>query len=397
MSAVSRISPRLIIDLAREHGFALADVTRVMPSAHTDYIRNWLAAGKHGTMTYLEQHFDERVDAGVLVPGARSVICVADVYRVRPGDLSPPAAPDSPMGRFASYAWGDDYHKVVKKRLFAMCDALRNRWPGHTFRAAVDTAPILEREHAQLAGLGWIGKHTLLINTQLGSYFVLGQIVTTLAIDDDDEATAFDATDVDTCGGGGRVGDRDDHCGTCTRCIDACPTQCIDPAGYKMDASRCISYLTIEHRGMIDQDLHAPLGYWIAGCDVCQDVCPFNQRPQVDGQGSDASDAQINGAPARHVVPRADYSARNMSLPLLDVLNWSAADRQRAFTRSALKRAKLDMLKRNALIAAGNYLKTRDDDALHRRVSALCDDIDEPVLVRETARQVVAQMNRRDM
>jgi epoxyqueuosine reductase len=241
-----------------------------------------------------------------------------------------------------------------------MADALAETWPGHTFRAAVDTAPVLEREHAQRAGLGWVGKHTLLIHPQLGSWLLLGEIVTTLPLKTSAQA--------------GR-GPMSDHCGTCTRCIDACPTDCITP--YQLDAKRCISYLTLEHRGLIDQSLQTRMGEWVAGCDICQEVCPHN-RPR-----DDAPAAQLDA-----YAPR-DYAT---GLPLLELLGWTAEDRQRVFTRSALKRMKLDQVRRNAIIAAGNWLATHDSPALRAKLRTIAADADESEVVRVTAQQVVARL-----
>jgi epoxyqueuosine reductase len=283
-------------------------------------------------------------------------------------DRPPPAA--SPLGRIARYAWGDDYHELIKKRLYAMADTMRRHWPDHQFRAAVDTAPLLEREHAQRAGLGWIGKHTLLIHQDLGSWMLLGQIVTTLPVEPDPHHPPVT-----------------DHCGTCTRCIDACPTDCIRP--YQLDASRCISYLTIEHRGLIEPALQPMMGDWVAGCDVCQQVCPFNDRAAGLGPGQAArSDDVLTEAIHPKYQPRPPAPAMN----LLEILGWDAEARQKTFTKSALKRIKLDQFKRNALIAAGNYLADHEDQQLRRRVEELADE-DESPLLRQTAQQVLDRLN----
>jgi epoxyqueuosine reductase len=348
----------------------------IAPASVSDYgaeVTRWLAAGKHGQMSYMNDVLSARLDPTVLVPGARSVICVADRY----ADSAPPVQnddersraatqtePSHPHGKIARYAWGDDYHRLMKKRLHKLADQLRELWPEHVFLTTVDTAPILEREQAVRAGLGWIAKNAMLISPSLGSYILLGEIVTTLDIQTDAEA-------------GQSI--RTDHCGSCTRCIDACPTQCIEPR--TIDASRCISYLTLEHRTAIDPSLHPLMGDWIAGCDVCQEVCPFNQ------QQTPASTSPIPSHPAYQPRPPAP------SVPLLQLLNWTAADRQRAFERSALKRVKLEMIKRNALIAAGNHLASHDDEALLRRIKQIAASADEHELVRETARQVLTRLH----
>lgn len=342
--------------------FALLGIAPASLSNYGAEVTQWLAAGKQGQMSYMNDALNARLDPTVLVPGARSVICVADRYA---DSAAQPASPRQPHGKIARYAWGDDYHRLMKKRLHKLADQLRELWPEHVFLTTVDTAPILEREQAVRAGLGWIAKNAMLIHPSLGSYILLGEIVTTLDIQTDAEA-------------GQAV--RTDHCGSCTRCIDACPTQCIEPR--TIDASRCISYLTLEHRTAIDPSLHPLMRDWIAGCDVCQEVCPFNQQ-----QPSPASASSIPSHPAYQPRPPAP------SVPLLQLLNWTAADRQRAFERSALKRVKLEMIKRNALIAAGNHLASHDDEALLNRIQQIAASPDEHELVRETAKQVLTRLH----
>lgn len=356
-----KVSSQLVLEQADAVGFGLVGIAPARPSERADYIRGWLNAGRHGEMGYLDHHLDVRLDPGRLLDGAQSVIVVADAY---PSEA--PASSGSkpaPAGRIARYAWGDDYHKVIKKRLHTLCDTLGGRFPEAAFRAAVDTAPILEREHAVAAGLGWVGKHTLLIHPRHGSWLMLGVIVTTVDL----------AASQELGHPGGTVPPVD-HCGTCTRCIDACPTDAIAQEGYRLDATRCISYLTLEHRSPIDPSLFSGMEDWLAGCDICQAVCPHN--------GDKAVPLPIH--------PR--YEPRNTALPLLDVLGWSADDRQAAFIGSALKRVKLDMLKRNALIAAGNALSQSDEPALLRRVREVAADDAEPEMVRETASQVLERL-----
>ncbi|MAE65729.1 MAG: tRNA epoxyqueuosine(34) reductase QueG [Phycisphaeraceae bacterium] len=343
----------VIESLAADLGFALVGVAPAAPTAYRDYVRRWLDRGNQGEMSYLERHAEQRLDPRVLVPGARSVVCVADRHQGGKAD-----GPTETGGRIARYAWGDDYHRIIKRRLHRLADRMRSRWPDDQHRAAVDTAPILEREHALRAGMGWIGKHTLLIHPTLGSYLLLGEIVTTRDLAPAGAAMA-------------------DHCGTCTRCIDACPTGCIEEEGYRMDASRCISYLTIEHRGPIDADLQAQMGDWVAGCDVCQEVCPYNQEDRVSLIPSNPSYDARFPAPA---------------VPLLELLDWDADQRRAAFKGSALKRIKLDPLRRNALIAAGNHLARTDDPALRAKILAIAEDMAEPSMIRETARQVLGRL-----
>lgn len=349
--------------LAGDAGFALCGVAEARPSDHAADFRAWLDAGKHGEMAWLADHVQTRLDPRALLPGARSVVCVAD--RLPRPDRPPgtDAAVDHAEGRVARYAQISDYHKVLKKRLFRLADAMRERWPDQQHRVCVDTAPIMEREHAHRAGLGWRGKHTLLLNRDLGSHLLLGEIVTTLPIDPDEPAT--------------------DHCGTCRRCVEACPTDAITP--YAVDATRCISYLTIEHRSAIDPGDFEAMGDWLFGCDLCQDACPYVRRAEAR---EDATDADPH-------APPPGYERRPGAFDLAAVLGWDEDARRRAFIKSAMKRAKLDMIKRNALIVAGNRLRRRDDPALHSRIEQLAADAEQPPMVRETARAVLAQLQTR--
>ena len=358
--------------VAGELGFALVGIAPAEPTAHEGYIRQWLRGNKHGEMAYLQRNLDKRLDPTRFLPGAKAVICVADRHPSKDASPRPQRPGDQPLGRIARYAWADDYHKLIKKRLHRLADSLRQRWPDEQYLSTVDTAPILERDHANRAGLGWIGKHTLLIHPRLGSWLLLGQIITTLELQSIEEG-----------------GPTPDHCGTCTRCIDACPTDCIRP--YQLDASRCISYLTIEHRGPIADPLQAPMGSWIAGCDICQEVCPFNEG--LEHSGSDARKPQKADTPPpihSRYRPRPPAPA----IPLLELLAWDGPARRDAFVGSALKRIKLDQLKRNALIAAGNYLSTHEHDELRKHITHLADDPTEGELVRQTARQVVRRLTR---
>ena len=311
-------------------GFARAGVCDAAPSAHSDAFREWLAAGKHGSMAWLANNTDLRTDPAKILPGTRSIVMVADLYASRAHDNTESGAPG--RGRIARYARGDDYHKTFKKRLHAICDDLRDQHPSADFRAFVDTAPIPERELAARAGLGWIGKHTLLINPTIGSWLLLGGFLTTLDLRPN-------------------PAHEPDHCGSCSRCIDACPTNAITP--YSVDASRCISYLTIERRAEIASDHHAPIGDWIFGCDICQEVCPHNSQ----------RDAALLGNTGATVPDR--YQNRPGSFDLLEVLGWNDNSRARALKGTAMKRATLEMWHRNARIAAkndGSHERTRSSD-----------------------------------
>ncbi|MFG0276113.1 MAG: tRNA epoxyqueuosine(34) reductase QueG [Phycisphaerales bacterium] len=342
-----------ILARCRELGFALAGVCEAAPTAHEGALRDWLGAGKHGAMGWLADNIDKRCDPAHALPGARSIILVADQYASRSD------APDDRthgVGRVARYARGADYHKTIKKRLHALADDLRERHPDSEFRAFVDTAPVLEREHASRAGLGWIGKHTLLIHPKVGSYVLLGGVLTTLDLEPPAEQSPVP-----------------DHCGACTRCIEACPTDAITP--HSVDATRCIAYLTIEHRERIHPQFHEPIGDWLFGCDICQEVCPHNTP---------------RGAGAAVGEPHEAYAPRRSGFDLLEVLDWSEDDRRAAFTTSSMKRANLAMMRRNAVICAANALRERDDAALRSRIRAIAADEAEDALVRATARNALA-------
>lgn len=347
-------------------GFALTGIVPASPSRWTAHLREWLAAGKHGEMDYLEIDAALRTTPAGIMQGTRAFIVVADLYAAR-GSQGPSDASEAgePSGRVARYAQGRNYHDVMKRRLHRIADALRVAYPGSDFRTCVDTAPVPERELAVGAGLGWQAKNTMVIHPRLGSWFLLGVVATNL------ELAPLSASDAPA--------PLADSCGTCTRCIDACPTGAITP--YSVDARRCVSYLTIEHRSLIDPSLHAGMGGWLFGCDICQDVCPHNSpRPGAPGGSG-------KGTP-----PLAAYAPRTTSLPLADVLQWTGADRERAFSTSAMKRATLAMMKRNAIIAAGNAVRAGTGAALLARVRSLAADQAEPELVRATAAQVLESL-----
>ncbi|MFG0258094.1 MAG: tRNA epoxyqueuosine(34) reductase QueG [Phycisphaerales bacterium JB043] len=354
MARLDATRTRAILERCREEGFALAGVCSCAPSERAEEYGRWIDEGRHGSMAYMERNVEARLDPGVFVEGARSLVIVADQYWSR--NASGDETRDG-FGRVARYARGDDYHKEMKRRLHAVCDWIRERHGDVLLRAFVDTAPVLEREHALRAGLGWIGKHTLLIHPARGSYLFLGGI----------------ATELELYAAGERVAD---HCGTCTRCIDACPTGAITP--YSVDGSRCISELTIERRGAIPGEFHEAIGDWLYGCDICQEVCPHNSAREDGVDVGAARDA---------------YSMRRSGFDLLEVLGWNEEDRREAFTRSAMKRATLAMMRRNALIVAGNSLREREDDALRETIERASDD--EETLVRETAREVLDQLEAR--
>ena len=300
-------------------GFERVGVARPGASAYGEAFRAWLAAGKQGEMAFLSRQVEERLDVRKKFPWARSVLCVGLSYgqeSVASGQM----AEDGPKvgGRIARYAWGRDYHKVVEGKLKRLERRVRGALGGEMeIRAYVDTGPLLERELAAWAGLGWVGKNTLLIDPRHGSWFVLGELVMSVELEAD--------------------GPIADHCGTCTRCIEACPTRAITP--YSVDARVCISYLTLEHRAAIPAALRGPMrqaGYLI-GCDICQEVCPFNNP----------------GRPILTAEP--DFAARPPApaVPLAEVLAWQEQEWDILTRGRAGRRAKYEMWKRNARVLGG--------------------------------------------
>jgi epoxyqueuosine reductase len=290
---------------ARELGFDLVGIAPAQPSAYRAYYHSWLVQGKAGEMRYLAGRFDERTDPATYLPGAARVICVGLNY------YAPIAPSPQGHGKVARYALGEDYHELIKTRLHELADWIRQRSPDAQTRCSVDTAPVMEKELAARAGIGWLGKNTCIINENIGSWLLLGEIITTLPLETDAPAI--------------------DRCGSCKRCIEACPTQAIT-APYQLDARKCISYLTIEHRVDIDPNLSKDFGDWIYGCDICQEVCPWNRDPPP------AADPALK--------PRW----KTGSIDANDVLRWTDEDYRRELKGSAMKRVKLPMLQRNARI-----------------------------------------------
>ena len=291
---------------ARRLGFELVGVTTPEPPPHLQTFFHWLDAGRHGTMAYLasERARTRRADPAAILPGCRSILVVGMRHAL-------PATAPGP--RLAAYAAGDDYHQVLLPGLEQLMGFLRPfAGPAFEYRLYTDTGPILERDLAQRAGLGWIGKNTCLIHPRHGSYFLLGEAFLTEPLEPDEPIEI-------------------DHCGSCTRCLEACPTQCILP-DRTLDATRCISYLTIENRGPIPHDLRPAVGEWLFGCDICQQVCPWNERfarPPIDGRLA----PQDTASP----VETADYLKGAISLK-----------------DSAVARARRSGMARNAAVVLGN-------------------------------------------
>jgi epoxyqueuosine reductase len=300
---------------ARDEGFDLAGLAPAVPPPHYQSYLDWIAAGMHGEMAYLERRADLRAHSDRLLPGVKAVLAVGLGY------ARTPQAPAPGKGRIASYALGRDYHKVIRARLRRVAAWLREREPEARVRICVDSAPLLEREYAWLAGLGWFGKNTCIINTHRGSCFLFGFMLTTLDLPPDTPAV------------GG--------CGRCRACLDACPTGAI-VSPFRVDARRCISYLTIEKRGPIEPELRPLMGDWVFGCDVCQQVCPFNQaREGAPLRARPSTDAEV--------LPRIEASPQ-----LAELIDLTPEEFERRYSGTAVTRAKREGLVRNARIAKEN-------------------------------------------
>jgi len=298
-------------ELALRCGFELAGVAPVGPSPDYPYYTSWIGRGLAGAMRYLTGHrADARSDPRNLLRTARSVVCVAKLYNTPQPYSTEFTAEDCAW--ISRYAWGDDYHDVLRRGLEQLASLLG---PDHDYRVCVDTAPLLERSWARAAGLGWIGKNTCLINQQIGSWLFLGELLTSL--------------EIEIAPGAGPPPDR---CGTCTRCIDACPTQALTP--YELDATRCISYFTIELRGPIPDEFHSATGAHIFGCDICQDVCPWNRTAPVT--------ADLAFAP-RHFAP-----------PLERLAALTEEQFRETFRGTPVTRARYAGFQRNVAIAMAN-------------------------------------------
>jgi epoxyqueuosine reductase len=296
---------------ALELGFDACGIAPAASHPELSFLTEWIARGYAGDMAYLSRSAERRADVRHVMPSARTVIVTATVYNTeRPYSTE---CADPSRAQIARYAWGDDYHDVIGGRLETLLDWMRQSSPEpFDARGYVDTGPVQERVYAQYAGIGWIGKHTCVINDRLGSWIFLAEIITSLPLAVDAPAT--------------------DQCGTCTLCLEACPTGAIVEAGV-LDSTRCISYLTIEHRGEIPAALQPALGAHVYGCDVCQEVCPWNQA------------APTSADPAWQ--PRSAWDAKTIAeLRQMPDDVW-----QTALRGSAMKRTKLVGLRRNLAIA----------------------------------------------
>ena len=333
-----------IKDHAHSLGFELAGIA---PAAEADgfaHLQDWLAQGFAGEMDYMQRHAVARRHPDSMLPDVRSVVMVGINYKPSPSSNEPAAN----LGRISCYAGGLDYHEVLREKLKSLLEWIQGEVPGTRGRAVVDTAPLLERDFARRAGLGWFGKNTMLLHKKLGSYFFIGALLLDLAVPVDEPFAAS-------------------HCGSCTRCLDACPTDAfVGP--YQLDARRCISYLTIELRGSIAEELRAGMGDWIFGCDVCQEVCPWNRKAPP---GLDAA---------------LQATVTELQVDLLELMSLSEAGFRERFRHTPLMRTKRAGLLRNAAIALGNVGDERALPVLERVI-----DDAEP-MIREAATWAIAQI-----
>jgi epoxyqueuosine reductase len=298
-----------------------------------------------GAMGYLtDRRATVRTDPRMLLPTARSIICVGKLYNgPQPRTVQDV---DAERGWISRYAWGEDYHDVLRHGLEQLAEMLGL---GHEYKICVDTAPLLERSYARQAGLGWIGKNTCLINQEIGSWIFLGEILTSLEIETESAPPP-------------------DRCGTCTRCVDACPTQAIAPQGYEIDARRCIPYFTIELRGAVPEEMRASMGQHVFGCDICQDVCPWNAR------------APLTQEPA--------FDSRHYAPPLEDLASLTEDEFRSRFLESPVLRAKYAGFLRNVAIAMGNSRLQKFREPLERLAAF-------PIpLVAEHARWALSRLSR---
>jgi epoxyqueuosine reductase len=329
---------RRLIGWALEEGFDRAGVARLEPSDQIAALRDWLERGRQASMSWMRHRPEARADPRRLLAGARSALCVALQYHPLEGETE---TEGDLWPRVARYARGDDYHLLMDEGLRRLAARIEASFPDCGTRVYVDTGPLLERELAARAGLGAIGKNTNLLHPEGGSWFLLGELLLTLELEPGEPF--------------------DDLCGSCTACLDACPTGAL-PAPYELDSRRCISYWTIEHRGAVPAAMRRELGGWVFGCDVCQEVCP------------------VNASPAAGSEPRLGLPPRRAGLDLAGLATLERAAFVERFRRSPMKRAKLSGLKRNAALAMGHRGEARYVEPLRHLLAA-----DEDAVVRSHA------------
>lgn len=336
---------------AEELGFALSGIAPATDADGFGRFEAWLDRGFAGAMSYLPKLREERRHPRGVLDDVRSVLMVGLEYQAGVPEPGPPSDPEPvPAARVAAYAAGPDYHRFIWDRLNALAAWLDEQVPGSRTEAVADTAPLLERDFARRAGLGWVGKNTMLINTRRGSFYFLGAVLTTIELSPDPPSNAS-------------------HCGTCTACLDACPTQAF-PEPYVLDARKCISYLTVELRSDIPLELREPMGNWLYGCDVCQDVCPWNRN-----------------AGRRAVTFPHDPNL--VRLDPVELLGLDADAFRTRFKKTSLFRNRRAGLLRNAAIVLGN---TGDERAIPTLERALADP---EKMIRDAAAWAISNIRRR--
>lgn len=306
---------------AQELGFQDIGFTGVDLGSHEGYLQKWLDAGYDGTMTWMARHGTKRSRPAELVPGTCTVISCRMDY-LPEADDSWEVMASSERGFISRYALGRDYHKLIRRRLAKLAERIRNELTSGEFRAFVDSAPVLERAIAEKAGMGWIAKNTMLINESAGSWFFLGEIYTDIPLPYSEPK-------------------HEKHCGSCTACLDACPTGAF-VAPFVLDARRCISYLTIEHKGAIDPELRSKMGNRIYGCDDCQLVCPWNKFASLSKEPDFA--------------PRSDLANPD----LISLFAWSEEEFERQLQGSPIRRIGHERWLRNIAVALGNAESTNE-------------------------------------
>ncbi len=360
-----RQTAKLLEGWAREAGFDRAGVASLKPSEQGQPLRRWLERGEHADMDWIARRVELREHPARLLDGAKSALCVALQYH-------PLIGQDEPTGdlwpRVARYARGRDYHDVMGKRLRSLSGRILEAFPDCGVRPYVDTGPILERELAARAGLGSQGKNTQLLDRDWGSWFLLGELLLTLDLVGEESPAEGIRSREATSSPAGSVQARSiqstsppqlgaDLCGQCSRCLEACPTGAlVEP--YRLDANRCISYWTIEHRGDLPEPARDMIGDWVFGCDICQEVCPWNDRPR-------------SGKPLAGDHPLLRLPPQRAELDLIGLLRLDREGFVERFQVSPMKRPKLEGLRRNAAVVMGNRGEARYVPAL---VDVLGDD-----------------------
>lgn len=299
----SKKNTKTIKNIASSLGFDFCGIAKAeFLEEEAPRLENWLKKNHHGQMHYMANHFDKRLDPRLLVPGARSVISL--LYNYYPAQRLNESADSL---KISKYAYGQDYHTVIKEKLHQFIAQIKTQIGDIDGRVFVDSAPVMDKVWAAKAGLGWVGKHSNLLNREMGSFFFIAEIICDLELDND--------------------GPIADYCGTCTRCIDACPTEAITP--YMVDGSKCISYFTIELKDEIPAEMKGKFENWVFGCDICQDVCPWNRfsKPHVE---------------PKFILSQDLSNLKNEELEYIDEIAFNTI-----FKKSAIKRAKYEGLKRN--------------------------------------------------